>query len=93
MQDINYAATVLRAHLCLFGPRTYGGKDPITPGHRASVTAGLPQFTLPSFSQVQIYQLDQLGRMNGWVDCSLTTQPKLEPRPLDSWLGMLTTTP
>ncbi len=39
------AARGLGAHLCDIGPRACGGKEPITPGHRARVTTRLPQFT------------------------------------------------
>ncbi len=39
------AARGLGAHLRDIGPWACGGKKLITPGHRARVTAGLPQFT------------------------------------------------
>ncbi len=35
----------LGAHLHDISPWACGGKEPITPGHRARVTTGLPQFT------------------------------------------------
>ncbi len=39
------AARGLGPHLRDIGPRTCGGKESITPGHRARVTTGLPLFT------------------------------------------------
>ncbi len=35
----------LGAHLRDIGPGACGGKEPITPGYRARLTTGLPQFT------------------------------------------------
>ncbi len=38
-------ARSLGAHIRDIDPRACGGKESITPGHRARVTTGLPQFT------------------------------------------------
>lgn len=45
-----------RTPVTLLGPRAGGREEPATPGHIASVTCALLQFTLSRFPHVPIYQ-------------------------------------
>ncbi len=47
----------LGGHFCDIVPCACGRREPITQGHKARMTSGLPQFTFPKFPQVPIYRL------------------------------------